>query len=116
MIEVNSEPKRLNLRDVCWLHSSLCAAAAKVNSLYSLQLLLWFANLTFNTISRISDFSQPQSIVDTFKLARDAGLVLIFVVLLCFIAIVCHLTSTQVRAAFFSSQFLYQFVVIITSR
>ncbi|XP_031779956.1 gustatory receptor 7 isoform X1 [Nasonia vitripennis] len=95
MMELDSEPKRLHLRDVCWLHSCLCAAAANVNSLYSLQLMLWFANLTFNTISRINDFGQPQNSIDAFKLARDAGLVLIFVTLVFFIAGVCHVTSTQ---------------------
>ncbi|OXU25320.1 hypothetical protein TSAR_016295 [Trichomalopsis sarcophagae] len=95
MMELDSEPKRLHLRDVCWLHSCLCAAAANVNSLYSLQLMLWFANLMFNTISRINDFGQPQNNIDAFKLARDAGLVLIFVTLVFFIAGVCHVTSTQ---------------------
>ena len=101
VMEVDSETKRLHLRDVCWLHSCLCVAAGHVNSLYSVQLLLWFANFTFNTITRINAFTDSGETLDAIKVLRDGALIFVFVLLVTLLAVVCHLTSNQVMYRLF---------------
>ncbi|XP_058790936.1 uncharacterized protein LOC131664086 [Phymastichus coffea] len=97
LLEIDNKAKRFHLRDICWLHSCLCAAVEDVNSLYSAQLLLWFANFTFNTITLIHDFTdfEPKKIDDAAKFIRDGGLVILFSLLVSFMAAICHFTAAE---------------------
>ncbi|XP_012286310.1 uncharacterized protein LOC105702926 [Orussus abietinus] len=93
--EVGGDRKRLRLRDVWWLHGCLVAAAEELNSLYSVQLFLWFCTLTFNITTRIYVFFEDESSFNFKKFLRDGGIGLYFIMMLTILTAICHRTSTE---------------------
>ncbi|XP_043269514.1 uncharacterized protein [Venturia canescens] len=86
---------QLTLRDAWFLHNVLVAAARELNSLYSIQLLLWIIGLTFNIISRIYVIFDTEHYFEVAKMCRESGLAAIFIFLLTALAGVCHLTAAE---------------------
>ena len=90
------DQKYLRLRDAWCLHGYLTAAAEELNSMYSVQLLVWFATLTFNTISRIYAFSTREDDINVFRDIRESILAIFFIATLTLLAAICHLTANEV--------------------
>ena len=91
--------KHFYLRDAWCLHGCLVAAAEEFNSLYSAQLLLWIAGLTFNIISRIYVFCQPGAFHHFAQILREGGVAIFMTFLLTILAGVCHMTATEVNSS-----------------
>lgn len=88
--------KQLRLQEVWWLHSCLTDATEMMNSVYSLQLLLWISCMSFNTLTRIYTINDNGAVSQPLLMVREILLVSACVTNLLIITITCHVTATQV--------------------
>ncbi|XP_018376361.1 PREDICTED: uncharacterized protein LOC108769720 [Trachymyrmex cornetzi] len=86
--------KQFHLQEVWWLHSCLTNATEMINSVYSIQLLLWIFCMSFNTLTRIYTINNG-AILQPLLIAREILLVSACVTNLLIITIICHMTATQ---------------------
>ncbi|XP_033225802.1 uncharacterized protein LOC117178484 [Belonocnema kinseyi] len=101
--------KHLNIRDAWRLHWYLVSAAEELNSMYSIQLLVWCATLSFNTISRIYTFFTLHESKNIFRNIRESILASYFIALLTSLATICSLTANEankVGTLIFSPKYL----------
>ncbi|XP_018317978.1 gustatory receptor 10 [Mycetomoellerius zeteki] len=91
---VDRSDKQFHLQEVWWLHSCLTNATEMINSVYSIQLLLWIFCMSFNTLTRIYTINNG-AILQPLLIAREILLVSACVTNLLIITIICHITATQ---------------------
>ncbi|XP_014486021.1 PREDICTED: uncharacterized protein LOC106750294 [Dinoponera quadriceps] len=91
---VDRSARQLRLQEVWWLHSCLANATELINSVYGVQLLLWIAGGSFNTLTRIYTINEHTSL-STFLIARETMMVSACATNLLLITTVCHSIAGQ---------------------
>lgn len=95
IVDAKEKNKRLNWHELWKKHKYLIEASKKLNSKYTLQLLLWFAVLSLNSILQIYEFLKGSHRV--IENIREILLALFFIILLTALAAICHFTANEVR-------------------
>ncbi|XP_032691579.1 uncharacterized protein LOC116854101 [Odontomachus brunneus] len=91
---VDRSARQLRLQEVWWLHSCLVNATELINSVYALQLLLWIAGGSFNTLTRLYTMNEHHGL-STFLITREMMMVSACATNLLLITTVCHSISAQ---------------------
>ncbi|XP_051171668.1 uncharacterized protein LOC127288316 [Leptopilina boulardi] len=95
VVEAKEKNKKLNWHGLWKKHKYLIEASKKLNSKYSLQLLLWFSVLSLNSILQIYEFLKgDHKIIENI---REMLLALFFILLLTALATICHFTADEAK-------------------
>lgn len=92
----------VKIQDVWWMHCSLSAAAAEINSTYSAQLFVWIVTISLNMLSRVYTLIITMSNEDsTFRKIREFMWTIACLINLFLIVGSCHITSREVIWKYF---------------
>lgn len=94
-MDTESGYRKLQLEDAWQHHESLTIAAKNLNSIYSVQYLVWFSILSMSTMYHIYELSTepPDSLFENIQAALAA---LFYIFILTLVAVVCHMTANEV--------------------
>lgn len=111
MNTVKIKKSGIKLPDIWFMHNHLSTAAEKMNSVYSVQLMLWIFMLCLNILSRVyyiiinrHDWGKIKELI---VIVRDTVTAVGCFVHLFIIIVACHVTSHRVSGHFCFSFFLF---------